>query len=379
MYTALEQRVLQCIASKHEEEAWDFKKSWHTKKCDLLHDIICMSNLLVEDDGLIIIGCDEEHDYQLCDVSGNSDRKNTAELVVFLRDKQFAAGMRPFAWVHTMSVDRITFDVIVVKNTRNTPFYLAEKFEGVRAHHIYTRVMDTNTPIDKSADPDRIEKLWRKRFALDSTALEKLHVYLRHPEDWESVDGEMSYFYKYSPEFTIETESDDRNAYEYYLFSQMDSTPHWYKVRIKYHQTILYDTLGIALDGGRLFTSCPNIESFRTGAHQSQIYRAYTRGTIQYALHEFFYYHEHSDEADHARRRYLECIPLFDSEKEKNDFHTYAALHFSTAELPPACFVPSISSRHTQGMNFQVFEDEYKDALRIQVLLTRFRQEDCRN
>lgn len=100
---------------------------------------------------------------------------------------------------------------------------------------------------------------------------------------------------------------------------------------------------------------------------------------IPHALHEFFYYHEHSVEADHARRRYLECIPLFDSEKEKNDFHTYAALHFSTAELPPACFVPSISSRHTQGMNFQVFEDEYKDALRIQVLLTRFRQEACRN
>ena len=39
MYSALEQRVLQCIASKHEEDAWDFKKSWHTKKSDLLHDI----------------------------------------------------------------------------------------------------------------------------------------------------------------------------------------------------------------------------------------------------------------------------------------------------------------------------------------------------
>ena len=375
MYSALEQRVLQCIASKHEEDAWDFKKSWHTKKSDLLHDIICMSNLLVNEDGIIIIGCDEEADYQLRDVSEDPDRKNTAGLVVFLRDKKFAGGVRPAVQVHTMTINGKTLDIIVVKNTRNTPYYLVERFDEVRAHHIYTRVMDTNTPIDKSADPDRIEKLWRKRFALDCTALEKLHVYLQHPEDWASVDGEMSYFYKFAPEFVIETESDDRNGYEYYLFSQMDSTPHWYNVRIKYHQTILYDTLGIALDGGRLFTSCPNIESFRLAEHQSCIYRAYTRGSLRYALHEFFYFHEHSGDADHARREYLNCIPVFYSENEKTEFEAFASINFPRCALPNNCYVPHIPKQLPHGLNGDAFTADYRDALRLQLLLRDFRKE----
>ena len=55
-------------------------------------------------------------------------------------------------------------DIIVIENSHNTPFFLVDQFEGVRANHIYTRVMDTNTPIDKSADINHIEYLWRKRF-----------------------------------------------------------------------------------------------------------------------------------------------------------------------------------------------------------------------
>lgn len=167
MHRDLEYRVLDCISLKQEGESWDFKKEWHANKYDLLHDIICMSNQIGQEDGIIIIGCDEECDYQLNDVTNDPNRRDTAKLVVFLRDKRFAGGVRPVAYVHSMNIRGVTIDVVVVKNTRSTPYYLSESFGDIRANHIYTRVMDTNTPKDKSADPDRVEKLWKKRFALD--------------------------------------------------------------------------------------------------------------------------------------------------------------------------------------------------------------------
>ena len=374
MYQALEQRVRRCIASKHEEESWDFKKSWHTKKCDLLHDIICMSNLLVDEDGLIIIGCDEDNDYQLCDVSENPERKNTAQLVVFLRDKKFAAGVRPVAWVHTMVLRGVTLDVIVVKNTRNTPYYLSEQFEGVRAHHIYTRVMDTNTPIDKSADPDRIEKLWRKHFALDCTALDRVKVYLSHPEDWESTDGEESFFYKYAPEFTIVSRRDEtRTGHEYYMFGQIDITPYWYDIDIKCHQTVLYATSGLALDGGRLFTSCPNREVLHTSPHQSVLFSAYTEETIQYSLHSFYFYHEHSGEGSHVRDTLLECVPLFRSDEEKAEFLEYARQRYASIEIPADDYRYRLPARLEGKSEYSAYADDYRVAMRTQYLLEQFR------
>ena len=75
---------------------------------------------------------------------------------------------------------------------------------------------DTNTPIDRSADPDRVEKLWKKRFGIDKTAIQRFQIYLRDLDGWDSADGEQSWFYKTYPEFKIEIGRDEsRNGYEY--------------------------------------------------------------------------------------------------------------------------------------------------------------------
>ena len=65
---SFETEVRQLIGLQQEGEYWDFKKEWHQNKADLLHDIICMANNLSNQDGLIIIGVDEENDYK---VTGN--------------------------------------------------------------------------------------------------------------------------------------------------------------------------------------------------------------------------------------------------------------------------------------------------------------------
>ena len=40
-------QILRLISLKQEGAYWDFKKEWHSQKSDLLHDIMCFANNLV--------------------------------------------------------------------------------------------------------------------------------------------------------------------------------------------------------------------------------------------------------------------------------------------------------------------------------------------
>ena len=155
--------IRELISLKQEGPYWDFKREWYSqdKKADLLHDIICMANNLENRDAYIIIGVDEERDYSLMNVKLDVNRKNTQKIVDFLRDKKFAGGVRPVVYVQEVELFGTGIDVIVIKNSYETPFYLIENFQGVMANNIYTRIMDSNTPKNKSADIFHIEYLWK--------------------------------------------------------------------------------------------------------------------------------------------------------------------------------------------------------------------------
>lgn len=190
--------IRRLIELRQEGKYWDFKKEWDQNKSDLLHDIICMANNLSNHDGLIIVGVDEETDYIICDVANDPNRKKTQDIVAFLREKKFAEGIRPTAYVQPLTFGKKIIDVIVIRNDRNTPYYLTDRYQGVFANNIYARIMDTNTPKNASADINVIEKLWKKRFGIDATALDRALLFLQKPYDWvDSDDGKK--FYKYAP------------------------------------------------------------------------------------------------------------------------------------------------------------------------------------
>ena len=110
----------------------------------------------------------------------------------------------------------VEIDVLVIFDRPQKPYCLREDYRDkdktVRANSIYTRLIDTNTPIDKSADIRLIENMWRERFGLDVSPLEKLKLYLLEHEHWQ-WDGINSAYYKYFPEFTIKIASDsERNT-----------------------------------------------------------------------------------------------------------------------------------------------------------------------
>lgn len=158
------EELINLIELKQEGGYWDFKRQWYNenKNCDLLHDIICMANNIVNKDGLIIIGVDEENGYELVDVSNDEYRRNTQQLVDFLRDKKFAGDVRPTIKVENVNLCGKIIDVIVVKNDNYTPYFLKERYQQLEANNIYTRIQDTNTPKKSSADIDKVELLWKK-------------------------------------------------------------------------------------------------------------------------------------------------------------------------------------------------------------------------
>lgn len=203
----LKEEIQALIDLKAEGDYWDFKEEWPDKS-DLLHDIICMANNLVNHDAYIIIGVNDKK--EICGVS-KTNRKNQQMLIDFLKDKPFNLGCRPTVYVRTIELEN-EIDVIIIKNSKNVPYYLVSDYQGIFRNQIYTRVGDTNTSKKSSADFNNIEYLWRKRFGLDLTPFEKAKYLLQDSKQWYPVgtDGLHSsiryygkFYNKQFPEFTI--------------------------------------------------------------------------------------------------------------------------------------------------------------------------------
>lgn len=372
----LTKQIVNLIALKQEGSYWDFKREWYSNKSDLLHDIICMANNLANQDGLIIIGVDEEKEFLLEDIVNDSNRKKTQDLVSFLRDKKFAGGIRPTVTVQSIELSKTIIDVIVVRNDRNIPYYLTDNYQGVFANNIYVRIMDTNTPKNSSADINIIESLWKKRFGIDATALERVILYLKSPSDWINSSDESRKYYKFAPEFTIEniSASDTRNGYVFYLFGQCDPHPYWYDINVYYHQTLLDTVGGVALDGGRYFTATPrtggvSLDGSRTGWDVS--YKYFIKQSIEYIVHRF-YITDDIDEELTSRERFLDCVLVFDSDFEKVRFDKFVTEKFSYYN--PSDFTANLLHfPHIDGYKMTAFTKDYMNALILQQRLCDFR------
>lgn len=368
--------IMHLVGLKQEGEYWDFKKEWYKNKPDLLHDIICMANNLSNHDGLIVIGIDEETDYSICDVTNDPNRRKTQDIIAFLREKKFAGGIRPTVYVQPISFRKSEIDVIVIKNDRNTPYYLTEQYQGVFANNIYARIMDTNTPKNSSADINIVERLWKKRFGIDAAVFDRALLFLQTPCDWvDSDDGKK--FYKYAPEFTIEEISaeEHRNGYEFYLFNQCNYSPRWYDINIYYYQTLLYSLGGVALDGGRCFSSTPltdGISLYKESYHNLDIiYKYFVKDSVEHIVH-LFYTTDSMDEERIARQRFLECVLVFESEFERAKFNDFVVANYKKYntdtfnDLLP--YFPDLD-----GYDMDAFKKDYLQSQLLQQMLKDFR------
>lgn len=175
------------IRSHREDDWWDFKREHHHDKADLVHDITCMANSRANRDAYIIFGV-EDKTFKIIGIENDANRRNQQGIVDILRSVSYAGSVRPRIELRTITLEQHEIDVLIIKNTYNVPYYLEKQYQDtkvrspegkkigriVRPFHIYTRVVDNNTEIDKNADINDVEYLWRKRFGIDLSPKERL-------------------------------------------------------------------------------------------------------------------------------------------------------------------------------------------------------------
>jgi hypothetical protein len=328
----LREEVINLISSRREGDYWDFKQKHHTNQSDLLHDIICMANNRVDRDGYIIFGVTDD-EFNIVGVNDDENRKNQQQIIDFLKDKKFVSGIRPTIELKTLCIEAHEIDVLVIKNTTDTPYYMVESFKGIMSNFIYTRIGDTNTPKDRSADINHIEYLWKKRFLLNRPPLKQIENKLKYKEEWKEED--RTYYNIYNPEFKIciidEDDEYGRNRPEFYAYNMYNSSVMYRELQIKYYETKLYSRQLVVLDSGRFITPTPDWEYLKFGKYRSEDdcdFKYYIKESLDYKILEFLLKDE-SEEAHYAYCRLCEVVLVFDNLLEKETFINYVEVNKS--------------------------------------------------
>ena len=344
MNVDIKSEVLELINRQAEGEYWDFKQQWHSNNADLVHDIICMANSLANRDCYIIIGI-EDRTYNIVGVS-DENRKNQQNVIDLLHQKpSWAGGNIPEVYVKTISITDKEIDVVVVKQSNNTPFYLLKDytnegqpvFKGV----IYTRKGDTNTPKTKTADLYDTEILWKKRFGLLYNPSQRAKIYLKDLDNWERVDGETDklgkehffFYYRTDPDYTIylmnETDEDmnyPRNINDetvgapfYYLFAFCNVSYHFHfsvckKVVLYYKDVPLFSSHVESVDEGRTSIIPPEF---------SVVDPYYIQDSFRYLLFEFVFTYCGRSYSTEAKEMFMRVIPVYRNDEEHDEFIEY--------------------------------------------------------
>lgn len=316
------------ISTKREDDWWDFKREHHHNKADLVHDIICMANNRPRKDSYIIFGV-EDATYDIVGVENNENRRNQQGTIDILKNIAFSGGVRPRIEVHTIIIENHEIDVLIVKDSLNVPYYIEREYfdkgRKVRPYHIYTRVADTNTPIDKQADINDIEFLWRKRFGIDLSIMERLNILLEEYDKWIFDWGNKKYCYhKDYPEFQIVRTGDFIQdwvpAAAFYMHPGMHSA----KLNIMYHSTVIYETELWAFDEYRKYLPKATISTIKK--QQNFRYSYYCIDTIEGKLLKI-YTHGTCDLS--SREHNYNQILIFKNKDEKSDFDSFLSVHFN--------------------------------------------------
>ena len=300
----LAQFVKTLITRKGEGVYWDFKRQHHATKGDLVHDVLCLAN--AEHDGvrLLIFGVDDS-DYSLRNVKGSPGRRTQADIAGLFRDNagKFFQSRFPTFHLREIEIDGSLVDVLVIEDEPKKPYYLIKNIENVRAHHVYTRVCDTNTPINASAQPHEIERMWRERFGLDIPALEKAKRCLEEATVWtlREENGFVCCHHNVFPEFTLRATDAGSHigSNQEWTRGEVEIDGNhaiWFELRC--HQTLLRRIHYVSFDNNKKNMVAP--DRVPIGKGRFYFYRA---GSVEYAVQQFWVEHDGRDDSRGLRIR----------------------------------------------------------------------------
>lgn len=232
------------IDKKKEGDYWDFKEKYHENNAELLHDILCLSNnVLYEGERYLIFGiADPKNNCLIKGIKNDPNRKKQVEIIDFLSNKKFAGDIRPDISLETIEIDNKEIDVLIIYDNNLKPYFLSQTCkEGtthIQAGLIYTRIGDKNTARDKIADLYYIELMWRQRFGIDKSPLERIINYLYDFNNWISNGIDFAY-YKLFPEFKYDFNDKNEIIQNKWWSNFLGDIVYKNKIIFEYHTTEL--------------------------------------------------------------------------------------------------------------------------------------------
>jgi hypothetical protein len=336
--------IIELIERRAEGIFWDFKQEWYSNNTDLLHDIICLANNPANRDAYIIIGVIDETG-EIVDVSNDKKRKNQQQVIDLIRKKpRWAAGNVPEIYVKTILISEGEVDVIIIKQSDSTPFYLLDDYKDkgiLYKGNIYTRKGDTNTPKTETANLYDTEILWKRRFGLLYNPSQRAKNYLADLKNWQRVDGETDksgvnrffFFYKPDPDYSIhftELVEEGPHAVSKDINDESLGAPFFYLYgfcNISYHTDFSYDEkVTLYYRDVPLFSSkIENIDERRTKIVPPELWTqaSYIQDSFRYLVFNFVIVRWSGNYANEAKAMLLRVMPLYKNEQEHIDFMKY--------------------------------------------------------
>lgn len=323
--------ILTLITNKYEGEYWDYKQEHHQNKSSFIHDLICMANNRSGKDGYILFGISDAPKGEIIGVENDKNRRTQQQIIDLIQGQKWAFGVYPSVELRTFNIQGHEIDVLIVKGNIDVPYYLIENCawndKVVRKNYIYTRVCDTNSPIDKGAAPNQVESIWRRRFGLDLQPLEQIKQKLLNQLDWMSYEdddtGDEVFYNRFSPEYTIRKRFIERpEIYPFYSYVQWNESTGFLNLYLMYHSTILAKMELVSLDSGRYTTPEPEWGFIHDSDHFSEplySYRYILQNSIEYYVQQFLFNQENSEQV-HAKSCFDEVVLYFNNSDEFNEF-----------------------------------------------------------
>ena len=159
-------RQLQFLIAQKESEWLDFKREFHNNKAKLLHDILCLSNSFHDGDRYLIFGVNDNK--TIYGIEDDPNKKTNADLHDFLR--QLPLNSIPKIDLSFQQFNEHEIGMLKIKDLPKKPYWLKREYRDkgatIRAGAIYTRLSDTNVPLNETAPEDNVEIMWRGRLDL---------------------------------------------------------------------------------------------------------------------------------------------------------------------------------------------------------------------
>lgn len=369
----VQEAVENLIASNREGPHWDFKREHHENKAELLHDILCLANSVTKSNKYLIFGVTDPNEG--CEIKGvgSNNRRTQNDIIDFLRSKHFAGDIRPEVELQHLSVRGKEIDVLIILDRREKPYYLKQDYRHngtiVRAHHIYARNIDTNTPIDSSAELLKIEAMWLERFGFDLQPAQRMQDLLRHPEQWEKDIGNNPIAYHRNfPEYQIQFGEPERFT-EVYSFFYPNEKSYFKETSFRYLNTELFREQFIYCDEMRIDLCAPKIGCIRI--NQREIwYHFYEMDSrlgafLQFVTDGTLNFHSRVGEA---------AFVVFQNRQQRTDFEEYVRSNVHLLDrIPDDSGAQAVNERIERHGEYFIFDPV--ELVKLKTLFLKWRDE----